>query len=67
MIFDICHMDMLSVYGVFGLQNRSLEWRDQSELVMYRKAPYIMQIINNWKYVYVFFLPWIKQITLTLG
>ena len=26
MIFDICHMDMLSVYGVFGLQNRSLEW-----------------------------------------
>ena len=67
MIFYICHMDMLSVYGVFGLQNRSLEWRDQSELVMYRKAPYIIQIINNRKYIYVSFLPWIKKITLTLG
>ena len=26
MIFDICQMDMLSVYGVFALQNCCLEW-----------------------------------------
>jgi hypothetical protein len=26
MIFDICHMDMLSVYGVLCLHNCCLEW-----------------------------------------
>ena len=49
MIFDICHMDMVSVYGVFRLQTRSLEclWIESFKNVVLSSVPTWPEFIKN--------------------